>query len=575
MRRMKVPACFGPLSFSMFLLVSMASTQALRAQNAPASGTSVVVRMIDAVDSGSDPAGKQYRASVTKPVNTGNGVTIPQGAAATVTLTHNGSAWTTQLASVTINGQAVAVTSSSASVTSAAQSAAGGAVNTVNSVIGAFGHHTNAPAGISAIATGQRVVLPPGTTLTFVLSQPPASNPATPAVQPLAASAAPAPSATATSGASASGGVTTLVVCYSNINTLYLSAAFEAPADRYGDATLAFSNYLQAAYHYSMGVKCLPMFTIVDVGAAQKQLAGFAAQLKPIDTGWRPGQPAVAQGQSGFDPLAQGPGGIDLTQHRLTTYFCSLTAMGGTTMAVDQHQPNWNANETTYVSQVFQADWDSAPVSMAYKVFIRDHYVHDLNPSANLSPRCNAQSPAMQTSMHQTAMISNKRIGHAVPVDFTYTPAQVAEARAGESAAAAQTAALQAPTAAANQKYVFCHSAWAAGSTVPAGTVMYVSDIFPADMPPPVVHVPGHAPPPANANGAQINRTNALQTSFFAFLQKQYGYKDSGNYPTTCATIFPPTAGGLQSAQSNKQKTEDGVRQLNGQIVDTGWKYTP
>jgi hypothetical protein len=538
--------------------------------------------MIDTVDSGNDPAGKQYRASVTKAVDAGNGVTIPQGAVAAVTLAKNsnGSGWTTQLVSVTVNGQPVAVASGPASVQSGVQSAASSTLSSVGSMLGGLGHHVNAPTGVAAVAMGQRVVLPPGTTLTFVLSQPPASGsggsttPAAPApaAQTMTASAAAAPSAAATSSASASGGVTTLVVCYSNINTLYLSAAFEAPADRYGDATLAFSNYLQAAYHYSMGVKCLPMFTIAGVGAAQKQLAGFAAQLKPIDTGWRPGQPAVAQGQSGFDPLAQGPGGIDLTQHRLTTYFCSLTAMGGTTMAVDQHQPNWNANETTYVSQVFQADWDSAPVSMAYKVFIRDHYVHDLNPSADLSPRCGAQSPAMETSMHQTAMISNKRTGKSVPVDFTYTPAQAAGGNAAVAQAAAAATVSGTPTAAANQKYVFCHSAWAAGTTVPAGTVMYVSDIFPADMPPPVTHVPGHPAPPANANGAQINRTNALQTSFFAFLQKQYGYKDSGNYPTTCATSFPPTAGGLQSAQSNKQKTEDGVRQLNGQIVETGWK---
>ena len=78
-------------------------------------------------------------------------------------------------------------------------------------------------------------------------------------------------------------------------------------------------------------------------------------------------------------------------------------------MAVDMSKPNWNANMTTYVSQVFQADWNSAPVSMAYNVYIRDHYVHDLNPSADLSPRCSAQSPAMQTMQHQTAMISNKR----------------------------------------------------------------------------------------------------------------------------------------------------------------------
>ena len=96
-------------------------------------------------------------------------------------------------------------------------------------------------------------------------------------------------------------------------------------------------------------------------------------------------------------------------------------------MAVDMTKPNWNANMTTYVSQVFQADWDSAPVSMAYNVFIRDHYVHDLTLT-DLSPRCGAQSPAMQTMMHQTAMISNKRIGKAVAVDFSDTPAQQAAA---------------------------------------------------------------------------------------------------------------------------------------------------
>ncbi len=84
MQKMKVAMFFGPLSLSMLLLVSMASTQALHAQTqtAPAAGTSVVVRMMDAVNSANDPAGKQYRASVAKPVNAGNGVMIPQGAAA-------------------------------------------------------------------------------------------------------------------------------------------------------------------------------------------------------------------------------------------------------------------------------------------------------------------------------------------------------------------------------------------------------------------------------------------------------------------------------------------------------------
>jgi hypothetical protein len=134
--------------------------------------------MIDAVDSASDPAGKQYRASVTKAVDAGNGLTIAQGAAATVTLANsgNGSGWTTQLVSVTVNGQPVAVTSGPASVTAGAQTATGSAVNSINSVLGGFGRHVNAPAAVPAVATGQRAMLPPGVTLSFVLSQPPAAS---------------------------------------------------------------------------------------------------------------------------------------------------------------------------------------------------------------------------------------------------------------------------------------------------------------------------------------------------------------------------------------------------------------
>jgi len=175
------------------------SRQALQAQDVqtPVAGTTVVVNMIDAVDSASNPAGKQYRASVAKPVSA-NGLAIAQGAAAAVTLAKSGSGYTAQLASVTINGQPVAVASSSASVTSAAQNATGGAVSAMNSVLGGFGHRVSAPTGATAVATGQRVMLPAGTTLTFVLSQPPAANPAVPAAQtsqPVTSFAAPAPAA--------------------------------------------------------------------------------------------------------------------------------------------------------------------------------------------------------------------------------------------------------------------------------------------------------------------------------------------------------------------------------------------
>ena len=155
-------------------------------------------------------------------------------------------------------------------------------------------------------------------------------------------------------------------------------------------------------------------------------------------------------------------------------------------------------------------------------------------------------------------------------IHVAWTDAPGENAAIDAKVAAASTAAAV-PTAAANQNYVFCKSAWAEGSNVPAGIVMYVSDIFPAEMPPPAAPRPGHPSPP-NANSAQLTKTYALQNSFFAFLQKQYSYKDSGNYPVSCATTFPPTAGGLQSAQKNKQQVEDEVKQQKGRIVETGWK---
>jgi hypothetical protein len=177
MRRKNILCSRGRFFFA--IIIAALSTQAMAAHaQAPSSGVSVAVKMMDAVDSNIDPAGKQYRATVAKAVNAGNGVMIPQGAIAAVTLTSSGSARTARLASLTINGQVVTVTTGSGSVI-AQQSAAGRAASAMSSLGGALGHHVNAPAGISAVATGQRIVLPPGTTLSFVLSQPLASSPAT------------------------------------------------------------------------------------------------------------------------------------------------------------------------------------------------------------------------------------------------------------------------------------------------------------------------------------------------------------------------------------------------------------
>lgn len=592
MRRTSVSACFGFVVFCIFISPLLISPLALHAQ-APAAGTSVVVKMIDAVDSGSDPAGKQYRATVIRAVRDANGVMLSAGSAATVTLAMNGSTWAAQLTSVVINRQPVAVASSSATVTSAA----GAAANAVGSVLGGLGRRAAPPASVTAIASGTRVILPPGTTLTFVLAAPapataasantaPAAATSAPVAQPPAASAAPAatpavssaPSAASNpapaSGASAGGPVNAMEICFAIVPspssapaTMYLTAAFEVPANALGSIPVlepAFSAYLKATYQAMVGITCQPIWSITDAQSVQKKLTDQRdrGKLKVVNTGWRYQQSAVTQGQDGFDPLATGPGGLDLSQHRLTTYFCTLIAAGGTSISA----PPGPISETAYVTPIFQADWDSATVGMAFDVYMRDHYVHDL-PLSDLSPRCGAQSPGLQVGLHQGAGVG-KLIGHKITVDWTYTPAQAAEAKTAEAAEAAHTAAQQAPTAAANQKYVWCRSDWAGttGTLMPVGSVMYLSDIFPADMPPPLK--PTGKPMPANANGALINRTNALQTSFVAFLQKQYGYKGSGS----CSVSDPPTVAGQQNAQKNKQQFEDLAKQNRGQIVETGWK---
>jgi hypothetical protein len=567
MPRIEDSVSLKPLSFAMLLaatlLVSIVSMP-LRAQ-APAAGTTIAVKMIDTVNSGSDPAGKQYRASVTKPVDAGNGVTIAQGTTAMVTLTGSGAGYAAQLSSLTINGQQVAVSSNSATVSAAGQYAQDKAASAVNSVLGGFGHHVSAPAAVAANATGQHVSLPTGTTLTFVLGASPAAPAAQPASVQQTASAKPAPSpassTAATSSASASGGITTLVVCYTDINALYLSAAFEAPADRYSDATLAFSNYLKATYQYSMGVKCVPMFTTAGVGDAQKQLAGFAAQLKPIDTGWRLGQPPVTQGQSGFNPIAQGPGGIDLSQHRLATYMCTLDIAGGTTIVPPQ--PYNYQIATRYLSPVFQADWDPNPVSTAYKVYIRDHYVHDLNPTADLSPRCSAQSPAMQAMAHQSAQIGTKLFQHVVAVDFTDTPAEAVGGNAAMAQAATAAQAAAAQTAAATF-FISC-------STLQDGGVdTYYTGVFE------IGAKPGRSPHPPNAPGAYIGGTwmvpavlpQTVLDDFQAYLT-QKGYKFKPGSSSACDV--KPTAAETQAAQ-HKRAYEGGGCSSCGNIVETGWK---
>ena len=218
-------------------------------------------------------------------------------------------------------------------------------------------------------------------------------------------------------------------------------------------------------------------------------------------------------------------------------------------MAVDMTKPNWNANMTTYVSQVFQADWDSAPVSMAYNVFIRDHYVHDLTLT-DLSPRCSAQSPAMQAMQHQTAMISDPAIGHAVPVDFSDTPAQQAAASHAASAPATPSTASNAPSA--GGPFISCSTQGGGGATI------YVTGIF--ETAKPVRSTP---------SGAKIVDQSVLN-DFYAYLtQKGYTFKPG----SAGGCDVSPTEAAAETAQHTRIYGGPGSCGFCGnKIVETGWK---
>lgn len=192
--------------WSLSILAATVAPPALLAQtqNSSAIGTKVTVRILERVNTGSDPAGKQYRATVTRAAAERNGVAIANGAHATVTLDKPGSDWIAHVSTVATNGQAVAVTSSLASATTAAHNDA----NAMHAMVGALGNR--APAAVSAVASGQQVLMPPGTTLTFLLAPSPAQNAGAPAAsgspasaQPVANTPAPAPAPAAPPAAAA------------------------------------------------------------------------------------------------------------------------------------------------------------------------------------------------------------------------------------------------------------------------------------------------------------------------------------------------------------------------------------
>ncbi len=159
-------------------------------------GTSLVIRMIDSVDSERDAIGKTFRASVDEPVVDRNGnPLIPRGADVVVKLIDDQQSGkiqgrtilTLDLMSVTINGRIVDINTQSITEKSASRGERStkviGGTAVLGAIIGAvagggkgaaIGAGAGGAAGTAAeIATkGQRVRIPSETRLTFALQQP-------------------------------------------------------------------------------------------------------------------------------------------------------------------------------------------------------------------------------------------------------------------------------------------------------------------------------------------------------------------------------------------------------------------
>ncbi|MEO8370670.1 MAG: hypothetical protein ABI806_15915 [Candidatus Solibacter sp.] len=159
------------------------------------SGTNLVIRMIDAVDSDTNRVGQTFHASLDQPVMLDGNTVIPRGADAVVKLVDQKDSGkmtgrdslTLSLQSVTINGRMVDLNTQTVSQESGSQGAktakVAGGTAAVGAIIGAIagggkgaaigaGAGAAAGAGSQVILGGQRVRIPSETRLTFVLDNP-------------------------------------------------------------------------------------------------------------------------------------------------------------------------------------------------------------------------------------------------------------------------------------------------------------------------------------------------------------------------------------------------------------------
>lgn len=159
------------------------------------SGTSIVIRMIDDVDSQRDRAGQTFKASIDEPVMVGAETVIPRGADVVMKLTEDKESGkltgktelTMDILSVRVNGKLVdidtaEVTTSSGSRTGKTAKVVGGTA-ALGAIIGALAGGGKGAAvgaasgaavggGVQVLTKGQRVKIPSETRLTFTLQQP-------------------------------------------------------------------------------------------------------------------------------------------------------------------------------------------------------------------------------------------------------------------------------------------------------------------------------------------------------------------------------------------------------------------
>lgn len=144
-----------------------------QSQAGPPVITNITVRLVDAVNSSTDPGGKRYRAVVTKEATAGR-AQIPQNTLASITLAQQSAGvFSLQLVSLKLDGQDVQVSSTAVTATSTAQQAQQAAKKIGGFLSGLGKKSAAANEATGAISTaGNHVTIPPGTSLTFSTSVP-------------------------------------------------------------------------------------------------------------------------------------------------------------------------------------------------------------------------------------------------------------------------------------------------------------------------------------------------------------------------------------------------------------------